>query len=369
MADTCVSPPTEQAAVHGSFARITAYRRIALLTEGSSTPFLAKTAMSMLRYREDDVIAVLDSTAAGNTTESLFGIGGAIPVVADLHGIEADALFIGIAPAGGFLPREWRRTILDALHHGIDVVSGLHDFLSLDDELQAAASAAGARIIDVRKNTERHTASGESLPDGCLRIHTVGQDCAVGKMSVSIEVQRGLLARGIDAGFAATGQTGIMISGDGIPIDCVVADFVNGSAEALTRRLSRHEALIIEGQGSLSHPSFSAVTLGLLHGCAPHGLIFCHEMGRTHVKGLAGVPLQPISRLIRAYEETAWLRHPCRVIGIGVNTRSATAEEAAAEIQRLESEFGLPVCDVYRDGADVLVEAVLRLKEERQQPR
>ena len=355
------SPPEERDAVN---ARITGYRRIVLLTDGYSTPFLAKTAMSLLRYRADDVVALLDASSAGQTAAALLGVGGETPVIASLADVDADALFIGIAPPGGNLPTEWRPTILNALQQGIDVVSGLHDFLCLDEGLRSAAEASGSRLIDVRKNSERQTASGEPLPEGCLRIHTVGQDCAVGKMVVSLEVQRGLIARGVNAGFAATGQTGIMIAGDGSPVDCVVSDFVNGATEALIRRLSHHETLLIEGQGSLSHPSFSGVTLGLLHGCAPHGLIFCHEMGRTHVKGLNNVPLQPIERLIKAYEETASLRHPSRVIGIGINTRNATAEEANAEKKRLTDEFGLPVCDVYRDGAAVLVDAVQRLRDE-----
>jgi uncharacterized NAD-dependent epimerase/dehydratase family protein len=343
---------------------ITAYRRIALLTDGYTTPFLAKTAMSLLRYRADDVIALLDASSVGKTAGELLGVGGKTPVMANLEETDADALFLGIAPPGGNLPAEWRQTILSALHRGIDVVSGLHDFLCRDDDFVAAAKTSGARLIDVRKNNERQTASGEALPGDCLRIHTVGQDCAVGKMVVSLEVQRGLQARGVDAGFAATGQTGIMIAGEGTPVDCVVADFINGATEALVRRLSHHEALIVEGQGSLSHPSFSGVTLGLLHGCAPHGLIFCYELGRTHVKGLKNIPLQPIGPLLKAYEATASLRHPARVIGIGVNTRNATAEEAETEKERIAKEFGLPVCDVYRDGADALVDAVLNLRKE-----
>jgi len=359
-----MSPPTPSIEEFDSYGAITSYRRIVLLTDGYSTPFLAKTAMSLLRYRPDDVVALLDSASAGQTAEDVLGVGGETPVIARLAEAEADALFIGIAPPGGNLPVEWRPAIVEALRKGMDVVSGLHDFLSLNGELRSIAEASGARIIDVRKNNERRTSTGEPLPGDCLRIHTVGQDCAVGKMVVSLEVQLGLRAREVDAGFVATGQTGIMISGDGSPIDCVVSDFVNGAAEALVRRKSHHEALIIEGQGSLSHPSFSGVTLGLLHGCAPHGLIFCYELGRTHVKGLEKVPLQPIDRLIKAYEEIASLRQAARVIGVGINTRNATVEEAEAEKKRIVEEFGLPVCDVYRDGADLLVDAVLKLKGE-----
>ena len=217
-------------------------------------------------------------------------------------------------------------------------------------------------MIDVRRNNEHVTSTGKGFRSGCLRIHTVGQDCSLGKMVVSLEVQRELANRGVDAQFVATGQTGIMISGDGVPIDCVVSDFVNGAAEALVRRNEHHDILLIEGQGSISHPSFSAVTMGLLHGCAPDGLIYCYEVGRKTVKGLENVPLLPHRTLIDAYEANASLRHPARVIGIAINSRNITSQEATSERQRIEAEFGLPVCDVYLDGASVLADAVIDLQ-------
>ncbi len=260
-------------------ARLRGYRRIVLLTEGFSAPFLAKTAMSLLRYRHRDIIGVLDSTEAGKNAGELFGVGGEIPVVDSLMGLEADALFIGIAPPGGKLPSEWREAVTTALQRGIDVVSGLHDFLGDDPEFSRAAERHRCRLIDVRRNDQRETATCHAFRPGSLRIHTVGQDCSVGKMVVALEVQRELSQRGVDARFIATGQTGIMISGDGVPIDCVVSDFVNGAAERLVKRHEHHDVLLIEGQGCISHPSFSAVTLGLLHGIAPHGLVFCYEGG------------------------------------------------------------------------------------------
>lgn len=340
------------------------YRRIALLTDGHSTPFLAKTAISMLRYRGDDVVAVLESSAAGQTAEELFGCGSNVPVVASLDEVDADALFIGIAPPGGSLPEAWYPIIRDALRRGIDVVSGLHDFLSSNDELRKIAADHDCKLIDVRKNAFHQTASASKFREGCLRIHTVGQDCSLGKMVTTLELQRELSGRGQDAGFVATGQTGIMISGDGIPIDCVVADFVNGAAESLVRRNQHRDILLIEGQGGLSHPSFSAVTLGLLHGCAPDGLIFCYEVGRTMVKGLDNVPLVPIKTLIDCYQRVASLRHPCRVIGIAINSRNVSSEQAAEERARIISEFGLPACDVYRDGPGVLADAIMDLQQE-----
>jgi len=339
------------------------YQSIILLTDGYSTPFLAKTAISLLRYRGSDIAAVLDRELAGKDAGEVFGTGDGIPVVADLIP-DSDAVFIGIAPPGGKLPDDWRSVICEALRRGLDVVSGLHDFLADDDEFVQLSSAFGGRIIDVRRNSEKETAKATPFRQDCLRIHTVGQDCSVGKMVVTLELQRALSQRDVDAEFLATGQTGIMISGDGVPIDCVVADFVNGAADGLVRRNEHHDVLLIEGQGSISHPSFSAVTLGLLHGCAPQGLIYCYEVGREEVKGLDGIPLLPTRRLIEAYEMSASLRHPCRVIGIAMNGRNVSPEDAARERRRMADEFGLPVCDVYRDGASVLADAVMALQKE-----
>lgn len=340
------------------------YRRIILLTDGFSTPFLAKTAISLLRYRQNDIAAVLDSTEAGKTAQSLFETGGAVPVVGSLDETESDALFVGIAPPGGKLPEHWRAIVISALSRGMDVVSGLHDFLCNDSEFTSVANEHGCRLIDVRRNNERHTAQHVEFRKGCMRVLTVGHDCSVGKMVTSLEIQRVLAERGQDAQFIATGQTGIMIAGDGAPIDCVVADFVNGSAESLVQRHEQHDILLIEGQGSLSHPSFSAVTLGLLHGCAPDGLIMCYEAGREMVKGLDEIPIPPLQTLITAYETIAALRNPCRVVGISVNGRNLSADQTAAECERVSSELGLPACDVYRDGAAVLADAVLALRSE-----
>ncbi|QEF97503.1 hypothetical protein Mal15_15430 [Stieleria maiorica] len=341
------------------------HHRIAILTDGYSTPFVAKTAISLLRYRTEDVVAVIDATASGSTTQDLLGCGGAIPVVKTLAELpEVDALYIGIAPPGGKLPDEWRPMILQALRRGIDVVSGLHDFLTEDAEYIAAAERSDSRLIDVRRNRLKVTAECHRFRPGCTRIHTVGQDCSLGKMVTSLEIHRGLVRRELNSKFLATGQTGIMISGDGVPIDCVVADFVSGAAEQLARRYEHHDFLLIEGQGSISHPAFSAVTLGLLHGSAPHGLVYCYEAGRTHVKGLDDVPLTPIKQQMDAYLVAANLRHPCKFVGIGINTRNLSDEEASAEIERAESTFGLPACDVYRTGADKLVEACIGLRGE-----
>ncbi|SRR6056297_3066464 len=338
------------------------YRKILLLTDGHSTPFLAKTAISLLRYRPGDVVGVLDREQAGKSCDELFGCGGERPVVASLQDAPCDALFIGIAPPGGRLPASWRDILNEAIGRKIDVVSGLHDFLIRDPQLVDSAARSGSRLIDVRRNDHHEVATCATFRKECLRVHAIGNDCSLGKMVTSLELQRGLIARGHDAGFAATGQTGIMIAGSGMPIDCVVADFVSGAAEQLVLANQDHDFLLIEGQGSLSHPLYSGVTLGLLHGCAPDALVFCYEAGRRLVKGLSGVAIPPLERIFDLSEQMANLRHPCRIIGVAANTRDLNEADAKAEMQRVESELGVPVCDPYRDGTDRLVDAAIELR-------
>ena len=336
-----------------------------VLTEGRTTPFYAKTAMSLVKYRSSEVLALLDSTQAGQTAGKLLGLGGDIPVVASLDDVDSpDSLVLGIAPPGGKVPPEWKSIIVEAIGRGLDIVSGLHEFLSDDAELSGLAAKHGVRIVDVRKNNEDTPSDCVEFRPGCLRIHTVGHDCTVGKMVASLEIQLALVKRGIDAHFVATGQTGIMVSGEGCPIDCVVSDFVNGAAERLVLRSQHHDVLLIEGQGSVVHPRFSGVTLGLLHGCAPQGLILCYEVGRETVKGLDHVRIEPLAKLRDIYETIGSVRYPCKVIGVAMNSRRVDEDAAERERVRVEAELGLPACDVYRHGPDVMVDAVLALREE-----
>ena len=340
-------------------------RRIVILTEGHTNPIAAKTASCVVRYKPEEVVALLDTTQAGRTSQDLLGIGGAIPVVGNLADApDANTLMIGIAPGGGKLPPAWKKTILEAVERGMNIVSGLHDFLSNDAEIAAAAARRGVQIQDVRKNNERDVTSRKNLREDCLRIHTVGQDCSVGKMLASVEITLGLKARGHDAKFVATGQTGIMIEGDGCPVDCVVSDFVNGAAEKLVLANQHHDILVVEGQGSISHPRYSSVTLGLLHGCMPQGMIMVYEAGRTVVHGMPHVPLTSLPKLVEAYEMLASLAMPSRVIGVAINSRLLSADDAEKERERVRRELGVPACDVLRHGPDDLVGAVLALRHE-----
>lgn len=325
--------------------------------------------MSLLRYRSRDIVAVLDGFVSAKTAHELFRQGfrqgAAIPVIGQLSEISnSDALYIGIAPPGGKLPSSWQPIILEAINRGMDVVSGLHDFLNDDHQYVTAAKNSGAHLIDVRSNSYQSIATGARFKRGGLRLLTVGQDCSVGKMVATLEVHQGLIDRGFDSAFLATGQTGIMISGQGIPIDRVIVDFANGAAEQLVLQNQNHSFQLIEGQGSISHPAYSAVTLGLLHGTMPHGLIYCYEAGRQNVKGMTDVQLTPIESQMEAYLIAARLRHPCSYVGCAVNTRNLSDAAATAEIESLEQQLRLPACDVYREGAEKLVNACLNFKKE-----
>lgn len=340
-------------------------RRLVILTEGRTEPVPAKTAACVIRYGTDEVVALLDSTKVGKTAQDLLGVGGAIPVVGRLEdAASADTLLVGIAPTGGKIPPAWRPILLSAIDRGWDIVSGLHDFLCDDPEFSAAAAKRGVRLVDVRKNDERDVATGEGFREGCLRILTVGQDCSCGKMVVSVEVARALARRGHDCKFIATGQTGILIEGDGCPVDRVISDFLNGAVEKQILANQHRKILMVEGQGFITHPRYSPVTLGLLHGARPQGLILCYEAARPHVMGMPNVKLSPLADLRELYEKIAGAVQPTRVIGVGLNSRLLSPEDAERERERVRSELGVPVCDVYRHGPDELVDAVLALQAE-----
>jgi uncharacterized NAD-dependent epimerase/dehydratase family protein len=307
------------------------------------------------------VVALLDSTQAGKTAGEVMGFGGSIPFIAGLsQQKDADTLLIGIAPAGGSLPESWRPVIREAIERGMQIVSGLHFFIGEDPEFKELAKKHGVNIYDVRKPPPDVTVSKNIAKDTpCYRVHTVGNDCNVGKMTTALEVAAGLSKRGHKAEFVATGQTGIMISGWGVAVDRVISDFVAGATEQMIIDHQNAEFLLIEGQGSLIHPLSSGVTLGLLHGCAPQALIMCFEAGRSKIRHAADMDLPPMDQIISIYETMASIITPAKVIGFGVNTRSLAPEAARKEIESVEDRFGLPATDPIRFGVDKLVDAVL----------
>lgn len=337
-------------------------RRMVLLTNGATNVGTAKTAVNLIRYKPEEVVAIFDPANAGKNSRDLFGLGN-VPIVATLdEATGANMMTIGIAPAGGKLPAPVKEALLAGMARGLNVLSGLHTFLSDDPDLAEAARKHRVQITDVRKNTERDVSQRQNINPKCLRVHTVGHDCNVGKMVVSLELAIALKKKGRDAKFVATGQTGIMIEGDGCPVDAVVVDFINGAAEKLVMLNQHHEIILIEGQGSIIHPRYSAVTLGLLHGCMPQALILCYEMGRETVYGMESVRLPSLQKFKELYELNANTQFPSKVIGLGINGRRFTDAQVDEERKRVEDEFQLPACDILRHGPEALVGAIEKFK-------
>src|SRR5438874_5766701 len=290
-------------------------RRIAILAEGAFEWHYGKTATGVIRYGKDTVVAVIDSTKAGQDVAQALGasIGRGIPVVRDINEAlkyQPDTLLIGIAPMGGALPTEWRWQLLAAIEAGLDIVSGLHFFISDDEELQAAAEKRGVTSWDVRRPPDNNRVA-QFIPHrpGSHTILVVGSDCAVGKMTVALELDREAQRLGLNSAFVATGQTGIMISGTGLPVDRIISDFVAGMVEQMVLDfINSYDWVFVEGQGSLNHPGYSPVTLGLIHGSLPDAMIFSHIVGTTHIDGYENCPLLPLPRLIQINEEAmSWI--------------------------------------------------------------
>ncbi len=351
-------------------------RAIVILAEGQFGYHHGKTAMGVIRYGPDPIVAVVDSTNAGHNAREWFSDGPRfdIPIVATLDeairhgqatGRPATGVLIGIAPAGGKLPQAWRDTILAAIHDGMDILSGLHTMLGDDPEFAAAARESGVAIVDYRRPPERtETAVGRPHLPGKKVILTVGTDCAIGKMSVALELRRAAREDGLSATFVATGQTGMMIEGWGVAVDRVISDFENGTCEWLVEQgEARGDWVFVEGQGSLDHPAYSAVTLGLIHGCTPHAMVMVHKAGLTehefdHLPGGA-FPIHPLPEFIRLHEAVAALVAPSRVVGVALNTSLIQDEaEARRVVAETAAMTGLPADDPVRFGPRLLWSAI-----------
>jgi uncharacterized NAD-dependent epimerase/dehydratase family protein len=344
-------------------------RRLVVLAEGEFGPHSAKTAYGVIRYGRDDVVAVIDSTRAGQNVHTYLR-GHDIPIVTSL--VEAlslptppDALLIGIAPTGGRLPESWRTVILDAIAAGLDVRSGLHTFIGDDPEFAAAAAANGTEIVDYRRPPERmETAVGRRHLPGKRVILTVASDCAVGKMSVALELRKAALAAGDRATFVPTGQTGMMIEGWGVAVDRLISDFAQGTIEWLVEEgEGLGDWVIVEGQGSLDHPAYSSVTLALIHGATPHAMVMVHKPGlREHDFDHlpeASFPIASLPGFIDLHERMAGLVAPSKVVAVALNTSLyPDDDEARRIIEATAEETGLPTDDPFRFGADRLWPAV-----------
>ncbi|MFL5961233.1 MAG: DUF1611 domain-containing protein [Gaiellaceae bacterium] len=335
--------------------------RYLLLAEGfSGDPHYGKTMRGVLRYRRRDVAAILDSARAGQTEDGVPVVGR----VEEALPLGPTTALVGVATQGGRFPPEWIRLLRECVEHGLDVENGLHVFLADDPELRALADERGVELRDLRRPpADLSTTTGENLSVDATIVLTVGSDCAIGKMTVSLELDREAQRRGLRSVFVPTGQTGIAIAGWGIAVDAVVADFVAGAAERLVvkGRERGGELLWVEGQGALLHPVYSGVALGLYHGSVPHLLVLCHEAGRTEIEGAGGGPhpIPPLRELVELHESLALPARPARVAAVALNTRALGEAEARAAVASAEEETGLPADDPVRFGAAKLVDAVL----------
>ena len=341
-----------------------------ILAEGQFGPLTSKTANSCIRYTPDSVVGVIDSRRAGKTANDILGFGGDIPVLANIEEglrLGPTALLIGIAPQGGRLPEEWRATIRRAIENGMEIWSGLHTFIGDDAELRALAEERGVAIHDLRRPpTDLPVAGGRVRTVDATVVLTVGADCNIGKMTAALQMRDGLTARGNRVAFAGTGQTGILIDGGGIAVDAVIADFIAGAAERLVLESAKDaDIVLVEGQGSVIHPGYSGVTLGLMHGSLPHAMVMCHQPSRVHVNNNPWVKLPPLGDLIELHE--ALVRHlrPAPVIAVSLNTYDLSERKAKAAIKAIEKETGLPTTDPVRFDPAPVVEAIDRFHRKR----
>jgi uncharacterized NAD-dependent epimerase/dehydratase family protein len=324
-----------------------------------------KTAYGLLRYAPESIIAVIDSKNSGRDSSEVSGLGRGIPVVADLGAalkLNPKRLIIGVAPAGGGLPAEWRKYIVLALEKGLEVVSGLHLILGEDKEFTAAAARGGGRIVDLRKEPANLQVAGcRAQQVSAMVVLTVGTDCNAGKMTTALEIVREANERGITAKFCGTGQTGIAIAGWGIAVDHVLSDFTAGAAERLVLEAAADKTarlIVVEGQGALTQPVYSGVTLSLMHGSLPDALILCHRATQRFTE-IVNLPLPPLKEHIIQYEEAMRLVKPVKVKAVSLITRGMEESTARRAIDESSRETGLPVIDPVRFGAGVLLDALL----------
>lgn len=332
-------------------------RRYAILAEGRFLDTNAKTAHGLLRYGKDEVVAVIDSSLAGERVlEVMPSLRRDAPIVSSLEealSYSPTAILVGLAPPGGRLPEDWMETLRMAANMEIELVSGLHQRL--------APLFPGKNVWDVRRPPEEiQLFSGAGLQVEPKVALTVGTSSAIGKMTATLEIERAAREAGLGAEFVATGQTGLIIAGWGVCVDAVVSDFIAGAAEQLVLRAAKSspDLILVEGQGSLGHPAYSGVTLGLLHGSCPDCLVLCCDASDEKIMDL--VPRPAPARVVRLYEEVAALVKPAPVVAVSVNTKGLNDEEAWKFIAAVSEETGLPAADPLRGSAVPILEAIMR---------
>lgn len=354
---------------------------LAVLADGCFGESQSKLALGVIRYGEWPITAVIDASRAGKTVREVTGMANDAPIVANLQEALATgpkALLIGTAPPGGVLPPEWREIIAQAIRAGLHIINGLHFFLTEESDLVALAQQHQVRLWDVRDPEAygRHKFQvinhQQPRPAHVKVITMVGSDCSVGKMHTALELHAYAQSQGQSSRFLATGQTGILITGRGVPLDRVIGDFMAGAIEVCLQEeiaslppsdTGKAHWIFVEGQGSLLHPAYSGVTLSLMHGSNPDAMILCHKAQQDSIRHYPQVKIPPMKTLIEQYEQAAaWVRpegrKPARVVGIAVNSSALDEAEAQRYLNQLADETGLPVTDPVRYGVDVLFKAL-----------
>lgn len=341
-----------------------AAHRVVHYGEGAFSIRSTKMTTGVLRYGRQTSVAVIDSTKVGKTAEEVIGFGGKVPVVASLADamkFAPDTFLVGTTPVGGRVDVPLRKAILEAIDRGLHVHAGLHDFLTNDPEISAAAAKKGVELKDLRK-PEPNLPVGKGLCRWSKSYISlmVGTDCATGKMTVALEIDRAARARGIKSEFVATGQCGIAIAGWGSPIDAIAGDFMAGAVERDILSVDgQADFILVEGQGSLLHPGFSSVTLALLHGACPHSLILNAQVTRTEISNMTGrIPIPSLDKVIKPYIDLAEPIRPTKLVAVSVNSYGVTEQEARDYIKAAEDLLQVPANDPVRFGADNLVDAI-----------
>lgn len=342
--------------------RLNQPRRMCIVTDGRFDVFTAKTALGLLRYCPGEVVAVLDRANVGKDAAAVVGVGAGIPVVDGIPAaakLKANQLVIGVVLPGGVLPPDYRGFVIDGMRAGMDIVNGLHTRLTQDEEFVRVAAECGRTLWDVREPPLiDHVGTGKARQTRGKRVLTVGTDCNLGKRVTASELVEELRRRGIDGRFVPTGQTGVLISGGGVAIDAVVSDFVSGVVEDAVLAAGDGDFIVIEGQGSITHPSYSGVTLALMHGALPDYFVVCHAPGRTFMRH-TDVRVSSLREMIHLTEIMLAPIHPSRCIGISLNCYGMSESEAEAERRIAAEETGLPIVDSIRTGVGPLVDALI----------
>jgi len=312
----------------------------------------AKVAQGIKDWRPDNAVGQfrMDGCAADVGLQDM--------TLAEARDAGARTLVIGVANRGGKISAAWKEVLVEALHMGFDIASGLHNLLRDEGDLVAASHVSGSTLHDVRVPNVAYPIADGTKRSG-KRVLAVGTDCSVGKMYTALALNEAMREKGMKSTFRATGQTGILITGSGVPLDAVIADFMAGAVEYLTPDNDDDHWDIIEGQGSLFHVSYSGVTMALIHGGQPDALILCHEPTRTHMRGLPDYSLPSMESVRDVALTLAHVANPnCKVVGISVNTHHMSEAEATDYLAEVEERLGLPAVDPFRHGAARLADAL-----------